>query len=123
MGQISCLRDKLHSISNHHTSSETALTLLEQKMQEKDKQIERLKEKCDAMEVEQIDEMAHYEKNINDLKCRSDQIQSQLLDKEQETLKLRDEVSELLAVKIKKNNDLKETETLLQQHKDLIENC
>lgn len=71
-------RSRLSSIQDHHSSSEGALTNLEEAISDKDKHIMQLKEQRDRAERDRIEEQKLHEKEIKGYKMKINALESEI---------------------------------------------
>lgn len=99
---------KAHLTCNSTESTDSAISSMEESIFEKDKQIERLKEQREIMELEHQEECDHLMKSNQDLKSQLDLLQLDITDKQTELCELREEVSELKSSRFKADTRLRQ---------------
>ncbi|XP_052778945.1 ELKS/Rab6-interacting/CAST family member 1-like [Mya arenaria] len=106
--------DQLLQIKSQSTtsaeSSDSAISAMEESIGEKDRQIERLKEQRDILELEHQQECERLENGSKLLKTQMDSLQLELSDKQTELCELREEVSELKSSRYKADTRLRQLE-------------
>lgn len=76
--QLDMARSRLSSIQEHHSSSEGALTNLEEAISDKDKHILQLKEQRDRAERDRLEEQKLHEKEIKGYKMKINALESEI---------------------------------------------
>ena len=76
--QIDICRARLNAIQAHHSTSEGALTSLEDAISDKDKQISNLREQRDRAEQERNEERDIHERQIAEFKMKFHSVENDL---------------------------------------------
>ncbi|XP_059151047.1 ELKS/Rab6-interacting/CAST family member 1-like [Physella acuta] len=95
--------------------SDSTLSALEDGLAEKDKQIERLKDQREQIEKEHQEEIDIYMKKAQDLKNNLDSLQKELTAKQTEICELREQTTELQAIKFEQEGKIRKLESELQE--------
>ena len=76
--QVDIARARLNSIQAHHSTSEGALTSLEDAINDKDKQISQIREQRDRAEQERNEERDIHERQITEYKMKHHSLENEM---------------------------------------------
>ncbi|XP_038054549.1 ELKS/Rab6-interacting/CAST family member 1-like isoform X3 [Patiria miniata] len=113
--QCNQLRAKLSSVQADQTSSDSAMSSLEDALMDKDKALDRVKEQRDRNIKEHEEELQNQQKQLKEVKTRLENLQKELSEKEASLMDLKEHASTLASSGLKKDSKITTLELAVAQ--------
>ncbi|XP_033115269.1 ELKS/Rab6-interacting/CAST family member 1-like [Anneissia japonica] len=118
----SAIKSKLSSLQADQTSTDSAVTSLEEALAEKERMIVRLKDQRSREDNDRTEEVQHYQNQLKESKARLESLEKELADKEASLMNVKEHASSMVSTSLKKDSKITTLEiNLAQKTEELIQ--
>ncbi|XP_071961337.1 ELKS/Rab6-interacting/CAST family member 1-like isoform X6 [Antedon mediterranea] len=116
------IKAKLSAVQADQTSTDSAVTSLEEALAEKERMIARLKDQKTKEDTNRSDETVKYQKQVKELKSKVDSLNRALSDKDANLMDMKEHASTMVSTSLKKESKITTLEiNLAQKTEELVQ--